>query len=79
MPKSKTLRAMDRHPPGTSVSVYPATAFRPGGAPGGTPLTTASVGAGGALALSNLPDDRMLVMYALVAGEHRYVHTTTYA
>ena len=74
---AKTLRSYDRFPSGTSVKVYPATAFRPGAEPAGTPIATVSAGAGG-VALTGLPADRMLVTYAFVNGEHRYVHTSSY-
>jgi hypothetical protein len=69
------IKRSDRYPVGTSVSAYPANSRIFGGPPEQTPpaLATAVVAADGSLTLTALTEGTPLALYALVAGEHRYL------
>lgn len=67
----------DRFPAGTVVDAYPAASRVDGQTPVGTPVTTATVSAGGSVEFSGLARSARYVAHAIVGGEHRYVSFTT--
>lgn len=74
------LRANDRFPAATSVSVYPltpGTSVPSGAAPPGAAVATAVVAADGSLTVPGLTAEQRFFAYAQVSSEHRYVQFST--
>lgn len=73
---SVTLNPSQLFPEGTSVGVYPRAAKRPGGAPSGAAITSATV-TSGQLAFTGLVLNTAYTAYANVASQDRYMDFST--
>lgn len=81
MPVAHTLTATRRFPQGTTVAVYARSdwspVYAPSGAPPGSQVTSGVMGAS-SVTFTGLTEGVAYVAYALVDGEHRYVHFTAH-
>lgn len=68
------LRREDRYPAGTVVEVYDRAAWQPTGSPTGAMVTSAEMDATSGAVFTGLDENGRYVSYALVNGEHRYIH-----
>lgn len=76
---SASTKDYTRIPAGTAVGIYLARQRREGAAPDGAAVAAGTMNADGVsgVAFSALAADTDYVIYALVAGEHRYVSVTS--
>ena len=74
-----TVNRSDRFPVGTEVGAYPLSSRHWGGKPSGAAAVSATVASNGSLTI-NLPEASVpYVLYAEVAGEHRYLNARSEA